>query len=208
MGKTALLIVDMQNDFCLPGAPFEVNGALQVAARIKEALEACRQHGLPVVHVIRHYRPDGSDVEITRYEAFVKAGGALIPGSKGAEIIEELRPIEGEYLIVKRRWSAFFQTELDTLLKRLGVDQVVVTGVQTPNCIRGTVWDANSLDYEVIVLTDGTGAKTPEVHAANLFDMQNIGVKLMTTEEFTNSLPQPPRENLIAKIRTDIGTHW
>jgi len=57
--------------------------------------------------------------------------------------------LAGEYLVCKRRWSAFFQTELDSLLKRLGVDQVVVTGVQTPNCIRGTVWDANSLDYEV-----------------------------------------------------------
>ncbi|MGI9953085.1 isochorismatase family cysteine hydrolase [Moorellaceae bacterium AZ2] len=193
MGKTALLIIDMQNDFCLPGAPFEVTGALQVAARIKEALQACRQHGLPIVHVIRQYRPDGSDVEITRYEAFIKAGGAVVAGSKGAEIIEELKPLQGEYIIVKRRWSAFFQTELDLLLRRLGVDQVVVTGVQTPNCIRATVWDANSLDYEVIVLTDGTGAKTPEVHAANLFDMQNIGVKLMTTEEFTKSLPTPPK---------------
>ncbi|QGP91999.1 Maleamate amidohydrolase [Neomoorella glycerini] len=204
MGKTALLIIDMQNDFCLPGAPFEVSGALKVAAKIKEALEACRKNGLPIVHVIRHYRPDGSDVEITRYEAFLNAGGALIPGSKGAKIIEELKPIEGEYLIVKQRWSAFFQTELDILLKRLGVDQVVITGVQTPNCIRGTVWDANSLDYEVIVLTDGTGAKTPEVHEANLFDMKNIGVKLMTTEEFIKSLPAPPKENLIAKIRGDI----
>ena len=106
----------------------------------------------------------------------------MIEGTKGGEIVDELKPIDGEYLICKRRWSAFFQTELDNLLKRLDVDQVVVTGVQTPNCIRGTVWDANSLDYEVIVLTDGTGASTSEVHEANLNDMKNIGVKLMTVE--------------------------
>jgi len=204
MGKTAFLIVDMQNDFCLPGAPFEVTGAMKVAEKIKEALEACRKHGLPIIHVIRYYRPDGSDVEITRYEGFKKAGGALIEGTKGAEIVDILKPKDGEYVIVKQRWSAFFQTELDVLLKRLGVDQVVVTGVQTPNCIRGTVWDANSLDYEVIVLTDGTGAKTKEVHEANLFDMKNIGIQLMTTEEFINSLPNPPKENLVDKIRKDI----
>ncbi|HHW41356.1 MAG TPA: cysteine hydrolase [Syntrophomonadaceae bacterium] len=204
MGKTALLIIDMQKGFCLPGAPFEVPVAMDVAKKIKEALEACRKDGLPVVHVFRYYRADGSDVELTRYGGFIKAGGSLVRGTESAEILDDLKPVEGEYLVVKQRWSAFFQTELDLLLRRLGVDQVVVTGVQTPNCIRATVWDANSLDYEVIVLTDATGAKTKEVHEANLFDMKNIGIQLMTTEEFIKSLPNPPRQNLVATIREEI----
>ena len=207
MGKTALLIIDMQKDFCLPGASFKVDEAMLVSKKIKEALEACRKHGLPVVHIFRYYRADGSDVELTRYGGFVKAGGSLVRGTGCAEILDDLKPIDGEYLVVKQRWSAFFQTELDMLLRRLGVDQVVVTGVQTPNCIRGTVWDANSLDYEVIVLTDGTGAKTAEVHNANLFDMKNIGIQLLSTKEFVNSLPNPPKENLVAKIRADIETN-
>lgn len=189
MNRTALLIIDMQNDFCLPGAPFYVNGALEVAGKIKEALEACRRYELPVVHVIRHYQPDGSDVEITRYPYFMKVGGGLVKGTKGAEIIKPLEPRDGEHLIVKKRWSAFFQTELDSLLKKLGVTQVAVAGVQTPNCIRATVWDANSLDYDVIVLTDGTGAQTREIHEANLRDMENIGIKLMTTKGFIENLP-------------------
>jgi len=86
------------------------------------------------------------------------------------------------------------------------VDHVVVTGVQTPNCIRGTVWDANSLDYEVTVLTDGTGAKTDEVHQANLLDMKNIGIQLVTVEDFIKSLPYPTRQNHVAKIRKEIET--
>jgi len=204
MGKTALLIIDMQKDFCLPGAPFEVTGAMSVVPQIKKAIDACRNHGLPVVHVIRHYRADGSDVEITRYRGFVESGGGCIRGTVGAEVVDELKPQKGDYIVVKQRWSAFFQTELDNLLQRLNVDQIVVTGVQTPNCIRGTVWDANSLDYEVIVLTDGTGAKTKEVHQANLFDMQNIGIKLMTTDEFITYLPNPPKENYRQKIRQEI----
>lgn len=204
MGKTALMIIDMQKDFCLPGAPFEVYGAMDVAKKIQKALKACREHGIPVIHVLRHYRADGSDVEITRYDGFVKAGGSLVRGTESSEILDELKPIDGEYLIVKKRWSAFFQTECDLLLRRLGVDHIVVTGVQTPNCIRGTVWDANSLDYEVTVLTDGTGAKTDDVHQANLFDMKNIGIMLMTTDEFINSLPDVPRQNLVEKIRKDI----
>jgi len=181
MGKTALLIIDMQNDFCLPGAPFEVKGALSVVPQIKKALDAGRSCGLPIVHIIRHYRTDGMDVEITRLQAFIEKGGALIEGTKGAEIINELKPIKGEYIVTKQRWSAFFQTELDILLRRLHVNHIVVAGIQTPNCIRGTVWDANSLDYKVTVLTDGTGAMSQEVHQANLFDIQNIGIQLMTT---------------------------
>jgi len=204
MGKTALLIIDMQRDFCLPGAPFEVKGAMKVAKKIKRALDGCRRHNLPVVHVFRYYRADGSDVELTRYDAFMKIGTSLCRGTESAEIVEDLEPIEGEYLVVKQRWSAFFQTELDLLLRRLGVDHVVVTGVQTPNCIRGSVWDANSLDYEVTVLTDGTGAKTDEVHNANLFDMKNIGIQLMTCEEFSQSLPNPPRQNYMSRIRKDL----
>jgi nicotinamidase-related amidase len=204
MGKTAFLIIDMQKDFCLPGSSFEVSGAMKVSEKIKEALEACRTHSLPVIHVFRHYRADGSDVELTRYDRFVKAGGSLVRGTKSAEILDELKPVDGEYLVVKQRWSAFFQTELDLLLRRLGVDQIVVTGVQTPNCIRGTVWDANSLDYEVIVLTDGTGAQTSAIHEANLLDMKNIGIQLMTTKEFINSLPNPTRENYVVKIRGEI----
>lgn len=204
MGKTAFMVIDMQNDFCLPGAPFMVDAGMATIPFIKKALDACREHRLPIIHVFRYYRADGSDVEITRYDGFKKAGGGLIRGTKGAEIVEELKPLAGEYLVIKQRWSAFFQTELDNLLKRLGVDQIVVTGVQTPNCIRGTVWDANSLDYEVIVLTDGTGAKTDEVHHANLFDMKNIGTKLMTTDEFIASLPNVPKDNLRARIQAEI----
>ena len=204
MGKTALLIIDMQNDFCLPGAPLEIKGAMSVVPQIKKALDASRIWGLPIIYIIRHYRADGSDVEITRYHDFMKKGGACIRGTKGAEIIDELKPLKGDYIITKRRWSAFFQTELDMLLRRLNVDQIVVTGVQTPNCIRATVWDANSLDYEVIVLTDGTAAKTQEVHRANLYVMQNIGIQLMATDEFISHLPNLPKNNYLLEIRASI----
>lgn len=188
MEKTALLIIDMQNDFCLPGAPFVVKGARQDVPQIKKALAAYRHRGLPVVHLVRRYRADGVDVEITRLQAFQEKGGAFIAGTKGARIIEELKPVKGEYVVIKRRWSAFFQTELDLLLGRLGVNHIVVTGVQIPNCIRSTVWDGNSLDYQVTVLSDGTGAADPAVHRANLFDMQNIGIQLLTADELISRL--------------------
>lgn len=205
MGQSALLIIDMQNDFALPGAPLFVDSAPEVLPQIVRALDAARATSMPVVHVIRNYRADGSDVEITRYEKFCACGGACVPGTRGAEILEDLAPEQDEHLIVKPRWSAFFHTDLDDLLTDLDVDQVVLAGVQTPNCIRATAWDANSLDYEVVVLTDATGAKTGAVHRANLLDMRNIGIKLMGTEEFCASAPDIPKEGYAARIRTDLN---
>lgn len=198
------MIIDMQNDFCLPESPFQVRTAMAIIPQIKKALEACRNYNIPVIHVIRYYRADGSDVEITKYDGFVKAGGFVVRGTNGAEIVEELRPISGEYVIVKQRYSAFFQTETDILLRRLGVDQIVVTGIQTPTCVRCTISDANSLDYEVIVLTDGTGAQTESIHKANLYDIENIGIKLITTDEFVKHLPSVPKAKLRQIIQAAI----
>lgn len=207
MARNALIIIDMQKDFNLEGAPFRVDCGLEAMPYIEKALEATRKTDIPVFHVFRYYRADGSDVEITRYDGFVEKGGGCTIATEGAEIMDSIKPIDGEYQIVKQRWSAFFMTELDLILRRLGVKQVVLAGVQTPNCIRGTAWDANSLDYEVICLTDATNAKTPEVHQANLFDMENIGVKLMTTEEYVKSLendPEGPEANQQERLRSEI----
>lgn len=205
--RNAFLIIDMQKDFLLDGAPFQVAQGLDTMPFIEKALEASREYGIPVFHVFRNYRANGVDVEVTRYAGFKKAGGGNVTGTAGAEIMDSIKPIEGEYMIMKNRWSAFFQTELDLILRTLGVRQVILTGVQTPNCIRGTAWDSNSLGYETIVLTDGTEAATTEVHEANLYDMANIGVKLMTTEEYVQSLkedPLGPKADLVHQIREEV----
>ncbi len=207
MAKNAFIIIDMQKDFNLVGAPFRVDCGLEAMPYIEQALEATRKTDIPVFHVFRYYRADGCDVEITRYDGFVAKGGGCVTATPGAEIMDSIKPIEGEYQIVKQRWSAFFNTELDLILRRLQVKQVILAGVQTPNCIRGTVWDANSLDYEVIVLTDATNAATPEVHQANLFDMKNIGTKLMTTAEYCEILknnPEGPEATFQDRQRAEI----
>lgn len=208
MARNAFIIIDMQKDFNYPNAPFRVDCGMEALPYIEQALEATRKSNVPIFHVFRYYRANGVDCEITRYDAYKSKGfhGCTIT-EEGAEIIDSIKPIKGEYQVVKQRWSAFYNTELDMILRRLGVKQVVLAGVQTPNCIRGTVWDANSLDYEVIVLTDSTNAKTPEVHQANLFDMKNIGIKMMTTQEYCDILaadPEGPEATFQERIRAEI----
>jgi nicotinamidase-related amidase len=177
MGNTALLIIDMQNDFVLEGKPLKVAGAWAVVPKIQMVLAEFRQRSLPIFHVIRVHRADGSDVEIIRQDLFRKQPFA-VAGTHGAAVIDELAPCEGEYILPKTRMSAFIGTELDLILRTLGVTMIFVCGIQTPNCIRTTVFDAIAYNYPVVLVDDATGAASDVVHRANVRDMQNIGVPI------------------------------
>jgi nicotinamidase-related amidase len=177
-GKTSLMIVDMQEDIV------KMREATQrTVPRLRNVLDAFRKKGLPVFHIIRNYRRDWSDVELPRIQEFTEKGARVIENTPGARIVNPLAPRAGEYVLVKKRWSGFFMTELPLLITRLGVDGAVICGTQTPNCVRATAFDAISYDLDTTVLSDGTSASTPEIHEANLLDMKNIGIKIMTCDE-------------------------
>lgn len=175
-GAIALLIIDMQKDFVLPLAPACVAGARATVPALRRLLEQARVAGWRVIHVVREHRADGSDAELFRRGAFAGGRGICVAGSEGAEIIPELAPLPGELRLVKRRFSAFLFTELDALLRRLGVDTLVLGGTQYPNCVRGTAVDAMSRDYRVIVVTDACSAQTPQVAEANIADLRGMGI--------------------------------
>jgi len=187
MKRYALLVIDMQNDFIRPGGPLPVAQAPAIVPKIRAVLDAFRDRRLPVFHVVRVHRPDGSDVEITRREIFTKTPFA-VAGSKGAAVIDELAPEPGEYVIEKVRMSAFLGTELDLMLRTLGITDLVVTGIQTPNCVRTTVFDAIAYNYPVILVQDAVGAKDDAVHAQNVADMAAIGVKVMAAHDLVAAL--------------------
>ncbi|MDM8551939.1 isochorismatase family cysteine hydrolase [Desulfobacterales bacterium HSG2] len=182
--KYALIIVDMQKDFVLPGAPVCVAGAYETIPKIREALDLFREIRWPVFHVFREYRADGSDIENIRLKGFLEEERYAVPGTEGCEIVDELKPVAGEYRIVKNRFSAFMNTEVDFMLRRLDVRHIVVCGTQYPNCIRTTVFDGVSFGYHVTLLTDATSAQTPEIAEANKQDIANIGVECITLDEF------------------------
>lgn len=183
--KPALLIVDMQNDFVLPGAPAVIAGAYPTIPRIREILEYFRQAGLPVFHIVRSYPSDGSDIEITRRDEFLSRP-YVVPGTKGAEIVDDLTPVEGEIIITKSRFSGFFRTGLEERLRGLGIGQVIICGTQYPNCIRATAFDAISCDFPTTVITDAASAATEEIAAVNIHDMQQIGIHCIPLDDWMN----------------------
>lgn len=184
MKQAALLIIDMQNDFVLDGAPLRVAQARSVVPKIYEVLTEFRKKRRPVFHILRVHRRDGSDVEITRQELFRKHPFA-VEGTHGAAVIEELTPFPDEYVIPKIRMSAFIGTELDLMLRNIGIEELIVTGIQTPNCIRTTVFDAIAYNYPVVLVEDAVAAHSDEIHKANVRDMANIGVKIIKAQDIS-----------------------
>ena len=187
--KPALLIIDMQKDFVLPGAPLRVEGALATVPAIRRLLERARVEGWPVFHVVREHRPDGSDAEIFRRHLFENGGpGFCVAGREGSAIVDELAPLPGEHKVVKTRFSAFYRTSLEDDLRALGVETVLLSGTQYPNCVRGTAVDALYRDLHVVVVRDACSAATPDVAESNLRDMHNMGMICVPLDELDDAL--------------------
>jgi len=186
--RICLLIIDMQYDFLDASSPLFVRGGPLIINNVRGILNYFRENKFHLIFVKRLHRVDGSDVDKPRIELFNNTGGFLIEGTRGVEIVEELKPLPSEIVVVKKRWSAFFHTELDLILRRKKIQTLILGGVQTPNCIRASVTDAISLDYDVIVLEDGTASSDLEIQKLNLLDMENIGAKILRTDEVINLL--------------------
>ncbi len=185
--KAALLVIDMEQGFLHPNSPLYIAQAADTVPNCSNVIAKARQRGIPVFFVNRIYRKNGSDVEACRYEHWLQGGRCLAPNSTGdcsIEVPEAFTPQAGDYTIIKPRFSAFFQTELDLILRRLQVDTVLLTGTTTPNCIRATCYDGLSLDYNVVVIEDCCSSRTETVQRANMEDMAYIGADVITVEQF------------------------
>lgn len=201
VARTALIVIDMEKAFIEPESPLCIAGAKATIPACADAIETARSKGIPVFFIKRQYRKDGSDVELTRYNVW-RNGKPMAPGSTGAlseEFPTELTPKPEDYVIVKPRWSAFFGTELDLLLRRHQIRTVVLTGTTTPNCIRTTCYDANSLEYNVVILEDCCSSATAEIQSANIDDMERMGAIISDSKEFKSY-----DENSVADVSSII----
>lgn len=187
VSNMALICIDMQNDFCLPTAPLCVQGAMDCLPQVESAIAHARYRSIPIIWVIREHHATGCDVETFRRHLFVNGKGATVKGTDGALLVGDNLEIKPEdYVISKKRFSAFMYTHLESLLKHgLGVGNIVLCGVQTPNCIRATAMDAIAMDFpRVTVLKDATASASQQIQDANLLDMRNIGVEIISTKEW------------------------
>ena len=180
--STALVIIDMQRDFVMPGGFGEALGndvkQLQVTiAPTKAILEGARKAGILVIHTREGHRPDLSDCPPsklvrgrgkTRIGDVGPMGRILVRGEIGHDIVPELYPIPGEVVIDKPGKGAFFATDLELILRDRGIKTLIVCGVTTEVCVNTTVREANDRGYECVVLSDCVGSYYPEFQKAAL----------------------------------------
>lgn len=179
---TALLIIDMQKDFCTPGFGAEQAGrdltmARGVIPHIGRLLGGARKAGVLVAHVGFSTAPDhGSDSGpwlAQRRRSTFSSEHLCITGSEGADFIDELAPKPGELVVHKRRYSAFSGTDMDLLLRARGIRSVIATGVSTNVCVETTARAAFELDYYVCVPPDATGSWSEELHHGSLANIRH-----------------------------------
>lgn len=179
---TALVVIDMQRDFVMPGGFGELLGndvehlepAIEPTRRV---LEACRKQGLKIIHTREGHRPDLSDCppsKRARGNLQIKIGDkgpmgrVLVRGEHGHGIIDVLAPLASETIIDKPGKGAFFATDLDLILKNWGIRSLIVTGVTTEVCVQTTTREANDRGYECLVLEDCVASYFPEFQRAAL----------------------------------------
>ncbi|MEV0062480.1 cysteine hydrolase [Nocardia sp. NPDC050718] len=179
---TALLVIDMQRDFLLPGGFGESLGndvslLRAVIDPLAGLIAAARASGVPVIHTREGHLPDLSDcppAKLRRGDPTQRIGdpGAfgriLIRGEYGHDIVDELAPLEGEVVIDKPGKGAFYATELGAVLERLAITSLLVTGVTTEVCVHTTVREANDRGYECLVVADCVGSYFPEFQRVGL----------------------------------------
>ncbi len=166
--KEALLVIDMLNDFVREGAPLEVPDTRAIIPVIRQEIDKAHAAGNPVIYVCDTHAAD--DREFTKFGWPAHA----VKGTRGAEIVDELRPVGTDIVIPKATYSGFYGTDLDTSLRRLGIDSLRLTGDVTHICILFTAADAVLRDYKVTVVEDGIAGLAREDHDAALRIMKNV----------------------------------
>ncbi len=180
MKKYAIIVVDMLNDFVTGTLGCDRGRA--IVDDLAYLLKIARNKNIPVVYANDSHLK-GIDHELKHW------GDHAIRGTKGAEIIPQLEAQPEDYIVPKRRFSGFFQTDLHILLQELEVDTVIVTGLHTHMCCRHTCADAYCYGYDIIVPKETTNAFTEEDYESGLKYLKEVyGAKILSLQEFIESL--------------------
>jgi nicotinamidase-related amidase len=198
--SAALVLIDVQRDFLdLPGdrAPMPVAGTCAAIPAMAALANSFRELRLPIVHVIRLYRPDGSNADLVRRQSIERGARIAVPGSAGSQIAAELLPnvVEldhelllagglqqlgpAEHVMYKPRWGAFFNTGLDQHLRETGTTTLVFAGCNFPNCPRTSIYEASERDFRIVLVCDAISG----LYDRGIDECRAIGVEVLGLPE-------------------------
>jgi ureidoacrylate peracid hydrolase len=194
-GRTALVVVDMQNYFCAPGFPHEVPVAREIVPNINRIATAVREAGGAVVWIqttaagaLEHWR--NFTTGMLTLDRQKKRLAEHYEASEGFKLFPELEVLPGDVRVKKIKYSAFMasSSDIDAQLNFRGIDTILIAGTATNVCCESTARDAMMLDYKVIMLSDGTATLTEEEHAGALNTFMMFSAMLMRTDEAISRL--------------------
>jgi nicotinamidase-related amidase len=213
--KSALVTIDVQRDV-LEGQPLEVPGSSSAADAICRLAECFRAAGRPIVHIVRLYRRDGSNVDPCRRHLVERGVALLAPGSTGSELVPGLLAdrdtrldsdalLAGalqevgadEVVMYKPRWGAFFQTPLEAHIRTHGISTVVFCGFNFPNCPRTSIYEASERDFRVVAVTDAISG----IYERGAWELEGVGVALSSTSDVIKAIG----EVALRPLSTDGG---
>jgi nicotinamidase-related amidase len=202
LDRAALVTIDVQRD-TLDGQVLEIPGTSAAFGAMALLAEAFRSAGRPIVHVVRLYRADGSNVDLCRRGAVEGGAPILTPGHEGAELAPglapdgapkldaeqvlagELQPLgPAEWAMYKPRWGAFYETPLEAHLRGLGVDTIAFCGANFPNCPRTSIYEASERDFRIVVVADAVSG----IYDRGREELEGIGAAMMDAAAFGGAL--------------------
>lgn len=177
MSKSALILVDVINDFFHPDGSNFHEEYLPVLENIKSVLAQARVNGLMIVHTMEEHIPGHPDFEWRKLPKHNFKGTANAQPEKDIEIRA------GEYRVPKRRYSAFFATDLDLILRERGIEKLFLVGVKTHVCVRATAQDAFAYGYQVYVIAGAIGSNHAHLHSASLEDIDRYMGRVISMDD-------------------------
>lgn len=183
--RPAVLVIDMQHDFCDPDAPTTLWPSIgETYQPIRDLCASARTRAVPVIYTTGLVAKDGSSAGLWRYKQRYHAEGRVqIEGSRGAAVIPELAPHDGDRVIKKWRPSAFFRTDLEVFLGTQAIDTLLLCGTSLSGCVRATATDGFMRDIRCMIVRECVADRTPAVMEANLFDIDQKYGDVVTLAE-------------------------
>jgi len=188
-GATCLLIIDMQNGFCHEKGTLakylNIEPCKRIIPNVKSLIEICRKKGIPIVYVQQEHLPEDKNAVKRLHRIPPKPGSHLEQRSRGpacvkgtwdAEFVDELKPEPIDYIVKKQKYTAFYNTNLEVILRTLGVNTIILTGVNSNVCVESTARDAYFRDYDVIAVEEAIAAPVEqyELHKAALKNIDTL----------------------------------
>jgi len=187
--KAALLVIDMQNDFINKGSLVYTSMAEVILPNLVRLIATCRRVKIPVIYTAHCHQDPKIDGGMTaEWWPELKDKKVLVAGSKGAEIHSALTPRPNERIIYKHRYSAFYNTNLEIILRGLSVTDLIISGVMTNICCESTARDAFFRDFRIFFLADGTGSVDEDLHLGSLRALAYAFAYVTTVKEIIRSI--------------------